>query len=32
VNGARTARAKLESGDVITIGSTDLQFERRLVE
>ena len=24
VNGHRTARAKLESGDVITIGSTDL--------
>jgi hypothetical protein len=32
VNGHRTARAKLESGDVITIGSTDLIFERRLVE
>ncbi len=30
VNGRRTARAKLESGDVITIGSTDLHFERRL--
>ena len=30
VNGQRTARAKLESGDVITIGSTDLVFERRL--
>jgi FHA domain-containing protein len=30
VNGRRTARAKLESGDVITIGSTDLTFERRL--
>ena len=32
LNGHRTARAKLDSGDVITIGSTDLQFERRLVE
>ena len=32
VNGHRTARAKLESGDVITIGSTDLVFERRLAE
>jgi FhaA, N-terminal domain/FHA domain len=32
VNGHRTARAKLESGDVITIGSTDLLFERRLIE
>jgi hypothetical protein len=32
VNGHRTARAKLESGDTITIGSTDLLFERRLVE
>jgi len=30
VNGHRTARAKLESGDVITVGSTDLLFERRL--
>jgi FhaA, N-terminal domain/FHA domain len=30
VNGHRTARAKLESGDTITIGSTDLKFERRL--
>jgi hypothetical protein len=30
VNGHRTARAKLESGDTITIGSTDLLFERRL--
>jgi hypothetical protein len=30
VNGRRTARAKLDSGDVITIGSTDLVFERRL--
>jgi hypothetical protein len=32
VNGRRTARAKLESGDVITFGSTDLVFERRLAE
>jgi len=32
VNGHRTARAKLDSGDVITIGSTELLFERRLVE
>jgi len=32
VNGHRTSRAKLDSGDVITIGSTDLLFERRLVE
>jgi hypothetical protein len=32
VNGHRTARAKLESGDTITIGSTDLLFERRLDE
>jgi hypothetical protein len=32
VNGHRTARAKLDSGDVITIGSTDLVFERRLLE
>ncbi|MGE5274458.1 MAG: FhaA domain-containing protein [Verrucomicrobiota bacterium] len=32
VNGHRTARAKLDSGDVITIGSTDLRFERRLLE
>ena len=32
VNGSRTARAKLESGDVITLGSTDLVFERRLAE
>jgi hypothetical protein len=32
VNGQRTARAKLESGDTITIGSTDLKFERRLAE
>lgn len=30
VNGSRTARAKLDSGDVITIGGTDLVFERRL--
>jgi hypothetical protein len=32
VNGSRTARAKLESGDTITVGSTDLVFERRLAE
>ena len=32
VNGHRTARSKLDSGDVITIGSTDLLFERRLLE
>jgi hypothetical protein len=32
VNGRRTARAKLAGGDVITIGSTDLLFERRLAE
>jgi hypothetical protein len=32
VNGRRVARSKLESGDVITIGSTELLFERRLVE
>jgi FHA domain-containing protein len=32
VNGHRTSRAKLESGDTITIGSTDLKFERRLAE
>ena len=32
VNGHRTVRAKLESGDTITIGSTDLRFERRLAE
>ena len=32
VNGRRTTRAKLDSGDVITIGSTDLVFERRLLE
>ena len=32
VNGRRAARAKLENGDTITIGSTDLLFERRLVE
>jgi len=32
VNGHRAARAKLESGDTITVGSTDLLFERRLAE
>jgi FhaA, N-terminal domain/FHA domain len=32
VNGHRAARAKLETGDTITIGSTDLLFERRLAE
>jgi hypothetical protein len=32
VNGRRTARAKLESGDTITVGSTNLVFERRLLE
>jgi hypothetical protein len=32
VNGQRAARAKLDSGDVITLGSTDLIFERRLAE
>ncbi len=32
VNGHRTARAKLESGDVLTLGSTELVFERRLAE
>jgi len=32
VNGHRTARAKLDSGDTITIGSTDMLFERRLLE
>ena len=32
LNGHRTARGKLESGDTITIGSTDLKFERRLAE
>jgi hypothetical protein len=32
VNGQRTARAKLDSGDTVTIGSTDLLFERRLAE
>jgi hypothetical protein len=32
VNGHRAARAKLDSGDVITIGSTDMTFERRLLE
>jgi hypothetical protein len=30
VNGHRVSRAKLDSGDVITIGSTELVFERRL--
>ena len=29
VNGHRTSRAKLENGDRITVGSTDLVFERR---
>jgi hypothetical protein len=32
VNGHRTTRVKLDSGDTITIGSTDLFFERRLLE
>ena len=32
LNGRRTARGKLESGDTITIGSTDLKFERKLAE
>jgi hypothetical protein len=32
VNGRRAARARLESGDTITIGSTELLFERRLLE
>jgi FHA domain-containing protein len=32
VNGRRLARTKLESGDVITLGSTELLFERRLAE
>jgi hypothetical protein len=32
VNGRRTSRAKLESGDRITLGSTDAIFERRLAE
>ncbi len=32
VNGRRTTRAKLDTGDVITIGSTELVFERRLAE
>ena len=32
VNGHRTSRSKLDSGDTITIGSTDLLFERRLLE
>jgi FHA domain-containing protein len=31
VNGRRAARTKLESGDTITIGSTELLFERRLL-
>jgi hypothetical protein len=31
VNGRRAARTKLESGDTITIGSTELLFERRLI-
>jgi FhaA, N-terminal domain/FHA domain len=30
VNGERTTRAKLEDGDRITVGSTELVFERRL--
>jgi hypothetical protein len=32
VNGRRTSRIKLESGDRITFGSTDAVFERRLAE
>jgi hypothetical protein len=32
VNGRRAARTKLESGDTITIGSTELLFERRLLQ
>jgi len=32
VNGRRTSRAKLESGDRITIGSTDIVFEQRPAE
>jgi hypothetical protein len=32
VNGKRTARAKLEDGDTITVGSTEIVFERRLGE
>ncbi len=32
VNGRRVARAKLEAGDTITIGSTELLFDRRLAE
>jgi hypothetical protein len=32
VNGKRVTRAKLDSGDRITIGSTDLLFERKLLE
>jgi hypothetical protein len=31
VNGRRATRTKLESGDTITIGSTELLFERRLL-
>jgi pSer/pThr/pTyr-binding forkhead associated (FHA) protein len=30
VNGRRLKRAKLESGDTITLGSTDLVFAREL--
>ncbi len=32
VNGHRTSRTKLENGDTITIGSTEMLFERRLLE
>jgi pSer/pThr/pTyr-binding forkhead associated (FHA) protein len=32
VNGRRLKRAKLESGDTITIGSTEVQFARELPE
>jgi hypothetical protein len=32
VNGRRTAREKLASGDRVTLGSTDIVFERRLAE
>ena len=32
VNGRHTSRAKLESGDRITIGSTDIVFEQRPAE
>ena len=32
VNGHRSARAKLDSGDKLTIGSTEMVFERRLAE